>query len=166
MKVNDYQQMSSVTAIYPGYAKTLYPLLGLVGELGELVAKFHTGMWPYGEPVPAGEEPYAEALTALIGVGQRCEVLKKQIRGGTDGLSDDQRQGIRDRVGKVLETTGKGLEGETGDVLWYISALITDMKGTLEDVLTENLRKLYARHRKGQIHSHKPDSQDHLEGGR
>lgn len=36
----DYQQEARVTAIYPEEAKVTYPLLGLVGEVGEFANKY------------------------------------------------------------------------------------------------------------------------------
>ena len=40
MKIKDYQDGARSTAIYPTEAKIAYPALGLVGEIGELEARF------------------------------------------------------------------------------------------------------------------------------
>lgn len=164
MKANEYQQSAAGTAMYPSYSKGLYPILGLIGEAGELVAKFYDGMWPYGKPIPDGQERFHEAMTAVIGVARRCETLKKLVRGGTIDLTDHQKQVLSQQVRRLSETEWKDdLVGESADVCWYICALLTDLDIRLEDALAGNLAKLAARQVKGQIHAHRPDSQDHKE---
>lgn len=39
MELNDYQQQAGETAIYPNRYKLVYPVLGLVGEAGEVAEK-------------------------------------------------------------------------------------------------------------------------------
>lgn len=40
MDMNDYQSMARTTAIYPKEQSLVYPLLGLVGEVGEFANKY------------------------------------------------------------------------------------------------------------------------------
>ena len=163
MKVVEYQDQAYSSAMYPKWAAVLYPLLGLIGEAGELVAKFHSALWPYGSPIPDGEEQYQEALTAAIGVGQRCEILKKQIRGGTDGLTERQRADVKEAVHSLVQCEVGQLEGEASDICWYINALLTDMNCDLTAALRRNLEKLAKRKAAGTIHNHKPDSREDRE---
>lgn len=161
MQVNDYQQSAAATALYPDYAKVLYPVLGICGEVGELVAKTLNAMWPYGDPIPEAQYPYHEALLAMIGAGQRCEGLKKVIRGG-GGFSGFDKDCLKTLTETVLTnpTVVDSLTNEAADVEWYLCALLTDMKVTLEHALIQNLAKLHARKAKGQIHNHTADSRE------
>jgi NTP pyrophosphatase (non-canonical NTP hydrolase) len=163
MRVQEYQEKAAGSAQYPEYALVLYPLLGLIGEAGELAAKFYDGMWPYGLGVPDGEEPFQDALLAFVTVARRCETLKKQIRGGTANLDDAQKKRLKEQVQYVLSAERDQLEGEAGDCAWYLSAIIGDMNGNLEDVLATNLEKLAKRKATGTIHNHKPDSREDKE---
>ena len=43
----------------------------------------------------------------------------------------------------------EGLKKELGDVLWYISALASDLGVTLEDVAADNVAKLRSRAERG-----------------
>lgn len=40
MKLNEYQKKATETAIYGAGSKVVYPILGLVGEAGELANKY------------------------------------------------------------------------------------------------------------------------------
>ena len=59
-------------------------------------------------------------------VGEICEKIKKHVRDGRVLDKDD-------------------LTKELGDVLWYLSALSTDVGITLEDVAVTNYNKLKSR---------------------
>lgn len=59
-------------------------------------------------------------------VGEVCEKIKKHVR---DGRSLDVEE----------------LKKELGDVLWYVSAIASDLGIDLEDVATTNYEKLKSR---------------------
>lgn len=63
-------------------------------------------------------------------VGELCNKIKKHYRDGTPLDRDD-------------------LAKELGDVLWYVSALATDLKISLGYSATENLAKLADRQNRG-----------------
>lgn len=65
-------------------------------------------------------------------VGEICEKVKKHVRDG-----------------KVLDT--EDLKKELGDVLWYLSALASDLGIDLEDVATTNYEKLKSRQERNVI---------------
>lgn len=103
MDLNEYQKLARKTAVYPRWMKPLnvmYPLLGLAGEVGELLNKY-----------------------------------KKIIR-GDEGAAVNFRQHAED---------------ELGDILWYLSAVATDLEISLNDVARFNLKKLALRAKTGRI---------------
>ena len=99
LNFSSYQLQCKKTAIYPSSTVIEYPILGLVGEAGELANKY-----------------------------------KKCIRGDTP-----------------LHKITPSLIDELGDVLWYVSALATDLGIDLATVAQNNLNKLDARKAKGTI---------------
>lgn len=161
--VDEYQAFATSTRTYPAYSRVLYPLLGLVGEVGETVALFTDRMWPYGQPTPDGQEAYRDALTALVAIGRRCETLKKQIRGGRAGLTASQEGEIEAGVEAFRQDKTGEMTNEASDVCWYVSALLSDLGVRFSDALAMNVKKLSARKAQGTIHNHQPDSKEHLE---
>ena len=95
--MDDYQADAYSTAIYSTQYAVTYPVLGLVGEIGEFA-----NQW------------------------------KKTIR---DGARIDPEWAMR----------------ELGDVLWYLSAICTDLNLSLGDVALANLDKLASRATRGQL---------------
>lgn len=164
MDLNEYQDRAMDTACYPSYAAVLYSLMGLFGEVGELGDKFLNALWPDGEPVPPEHTEFVEALAWAVEAAEKCQVLSKQIRGNTTDLTDEQRAKLCEKItAVVVSDVGDDLIGEVMDCVWFSTALIEDLGGTLEKAATDNLRKLASRKAKGQIHLHRPDSQDHKE---
>ena len=96
-----YQEMASDTAVYPERHKVVYPIIGLVGEAGELANK-----------------------------------IKKVLRDKDGVIDDDARQ---------------ALVAELGDVLWYLSAVATDLGVHLRHVADANLAKLAERKARGTL---------------
>ena len=52
---------------------------------------------------------------------------------------------LRDKGGAVDEEMRKALEGELGDVLWYVSQIATELGLSLEEIAAGNIEKLYSR---------------------
>lgn len=90
-----YQHLAKRTAIYPDEAKIAYPILGAIGELGELANKY-----------------------------------KKVIRDGREIDVEDYA-------------------AELGDVLWYLSAIASDLGISLGYIASHNLEKLFDRQNRG-----------------
>ncbi len=101
MKLNEYQELTSKTAIYPKEHGVNYCILGLNGESGEL-----------------------------------CNKYKKVIRDNNGVLSEEKR---------------KDLIQETGDCLWYISQLCSELGVTLSEVAESNISKLLDRKQRNVI---------------
>ncbi|MDR0993721.1 MAG: nucleoside triphosphate pyrophosphohydrolase family protein [Verrucomicrobiota bacterium] len=84
-----------------------------------------------------GEGNFTYPALGLAGeTGEVCEKLKKAIRDDGGIITLDRR---------VM------LAKELGDVLWYLSALCTELGLSLEAVAAENLEKLAARKKTGNI---------------
>lgn len=97
MNFDQYQEAAAKTAIYPAHARMVYPLFGLISEVGEFAGK-----------------------------------IKKEIRDGT-------------------ELDRNELKAELGDILWYISALATDLNFTLDDIAKSNVAKLLDRQARNRL---------------
>lgn len=57
----------------------------------------------------------------------------------------------RDHDGVLSQETRRAIEGELGDVLWYVAQLATELGIPLEQVAERNLEKLAARLERGKI---------------
>jgi NTP pyrophosphatase (non-canonical NTP hydrolase) len=102
LSFDHYQQAADKTAIYPNKGSNLaYPILGLLGEAGELANKYKKVLRDHGGIPPAGF------------------------------------------AGNFAD--------ELGDVLWYVSAIATELGWPLADVARGNLDKLAARAERGTL---------------
>ncbi len=59
---------------------------------------------------------------------------------------------MRDDNGIVTDESKLKLEKELGDVLWYVSQLATELNLSLDEIATNNIRKLQSRKERNQIH--------------
>jgi len=73
------------------------------------------------------------------------------LAGEAGEVADKIKKVIRDDGGEVLPDKKKDIEGELGDVLWYISQLATELGLSLEDVAAKNIEKLYSRLERGKL---------------
>ena len=69
--------------------------------------------------------------------GEVCEKVKKWIRGDYEEMPREEFVSM--------------LVKEMGDVLWYLSAIATDLGISLEEIATINIEKLHSRKRRNQI---------------
>jgi NTP pyrophosphatase (non-canonical NTP hydrolase) len=77
------------------------------------------------------------ATLGLVGeAGEIANKVKKIIR----DQSGDINQDVKDKLGKEL-----------GDVLWYVSALATELGVSLSSVASDNLDKLLSRKERGTL---------------
>lgn len=110
MKFEDYAMQAMDTAIYPGVLT--YPVLGLVGEAGEVAEK-----------------------------------VKKYFRDG-----DHEDVVIEDPIVEMAPELREDIAKELGDVLWYITAIASDIGYSLDEVASLNLEKLESRQNRDQLH--------------
>ena len=79
---------------------------------------------------------YYAALGLAGESGEICNATKKIARDDNGVLSEEKRQ---------------ALIKETGDVLWYLAALCTELNVSMDDVAEINLGKLASRAQRGTI---------------
>jgi NTP pyrophosphatase (non-canonical NTP hydrolase) len=144
MQLNEYQDAASATAIYPNRGKNvIYPLLGLIGEVGEVVRKIQTA-------IDLGEiqltSPIASIILRILDVasanGETAELLKKSIRGEV----------VECIAECTVRTDKSAIEKELGDVLWYESQLAQELGISLDHVGVGNITKLKDRLERGVVH--------------
>lgn len=58
---------------------------------------------------------------------------------------------IRDNDGVITDMAREDIAAELGDVLWYVSALATQLGATLGGVAAQNLSKLRSRQERGKL---------------
>ena len=102
MTFDEYQADAMETAIYPD--ELIYPVLGLVGEAGEVAEK-----------------------------------VKKYYRDNSYSVN------CEDAVAEIPAEVRMGIARELGDVLWYITAIASDIGYSLEEVAQLNVEKLEDR---------------------
>ena len=155
LTLNEYQEKAKTTAVFPGEVLVVYPALGLVDEVGELlsaelddvdnfIAECGDVMW-YAAVLADNlylklEDCYDEATLTSLPDGQGlftdaaliCGRVKKLLRG--DANSEDTVEAIR---------------GYIGDIVRRIQSLAGQFEVTLEEVCERNLDKLFDRKERG-----------------
>ena len=149
-----YQTAAATTAIYPQGAKGLYPLLGLIGEVGEVVGKFLAAQSGDDDSeVECGylyEDVYG-VMTKAILVGDDAERAKKIIR----GTKPEAVTALLRNCPALVTTDAAALlavQKEIGDVLWYLAAYAGDHGLSLAECATKNLEKLRLRQKTDTLH--------------
>lgn len=145
MRMNEYQADALKTKSYPDAAKVIYPLLGLIGEVGETAEKMLKAV--FGEERPSEFAPVWLVLESATTAGRQSERIKKAIRDRGDLFSAVQLETLKKRVDAAFAdpATRHAILKEAGDVLWYNSAFCSDLRSNLENVAQANLEKLAKR---------------------
>lgn len=144
MTLAEYETAAMSTAVFPDYAATLYPLLGLIGEVGEL-------------------SDAVEAVGERVGVlapGERSEFIEIAAEAGAQAKAlrdrspddDEELRRFVEIAAKLTPTEAetKRIRSELSDCLWMIAALARRFGG-LELVAAENLAKLRGRAERGTL---------------
>lgn len=146
---DSYQHQAAEFAVYsPAHAVT-YPLLGLVGEVGELVEKFLKLV-----PLPPGFTlPYQ--LREVVRVGLEAGKLAKRLR-DSGGYPNGEEDGVVARavgesVGRNDPAVWEGFCKEGADISWMLAALYTDLQKSWGHYAQQNLAKLQDRKNRGVI---------------
>jgi NTP pyrophosphatase (non-canonical NTP hydrolase) len=58
---------------------------------------------------------------------------------------------FRDKNGVIGDTEREALQGELGDVLWYLAQVCTELDLSFDDVAEHNITKLFDRLERGKI---------------
>jgi NTP pyrophosphatase (non-canonical NTP hydrolase) len=67
-------------------------------------------------------------------------------------VAEKMKKLFRDSQGDVTEDFKTALKKELGDVLWYLSAVASDLGLTLEEIAVANYEKLQDRQNRGVLH--------------
>lgn len=59
---------------------------------------------------------------------------------------------IRDNGGVITEEHMKEISKELGDIMWYISSMCDTLGLKMEDIASENIKKLQGRRSRGTLH--------------
>lgn len=123
--LNEYQEISSGTAIYPGQGTPLglcYVALKMNGEAGEFAEHVGKAM---------RDDSFIPLIFADVSTRRTEQVAS------LDGYLTD------DRYDKLVK--------EIGDVLWYVAAAARELGITLEEAANANIRKLQDRQRRNTL---------------
>lgn len=166
--LDDYQQQSRTTAVYPGVAddQLLYPLLGLMGEVGEVADKlFESISDTYGRY----SHPVVMLVAMITYLGEAAQIFKKAWRDNGGEIPTEKSLKLRDALENLRDDATKlqvngpvdlrplrealpeGFSAELGGVLWYLAALASEANLTLGAVGSQNLEKLASRQQRGVI---------------
>lgn len=88
------------------------------------------------------------ATTAVYPKERGLEYTVLGLVGEAGELANKVKKIIRGDVGNVAGVRME-LSSELGDVLWYLSAIATELNVPLDDIARENLRKLFDRKERG-----------------
>ncbi len=73
------------------------------------------------------------------------------LAGEAGEVAEKVKKIIRDKAGRLDDTTRAALSKELGDVLWYAAQLATELQLDLGKIAEENLRKVFSRLERGKI---------------
>ena len=72
--------------------------------------------------------------------------------GESGEVAEKVKKAIRDDKGQIMNKRRKEIVKELGDVLWYVSAIASELRMSLDEVAKVNMRKLVSRARRGKLH--------------
>jgi hypothetical protein len=151
---NKYQEIAKTTATYTAAGKGVYPVLGIVGEAGELAEKMRDAIWKGNKPTNQVEARIHDALSLAAITGRMMERLKKDIRDrGFLDTSPEGRDAIQAAFAEVLKDNKvvNEIVKELGDVEWYAAAIASECDAKLGDVAQKNYDKLLSRKARGKL---------------
>lgn len=73
------------------------------------------------------------------------------LSGETGEIAEKVKKVIRDKGGIVTDEFKDDLKKELGDVLWYLSAIASDLNLTLDEIATANYEKLKSRQERNKL---------------
>mgnify|MGYP003589572106 CR=1 FL=1 len=102
MTFKSYSKTASKTAIYPDYVKLLYPLLGLSGEVGEVMNKIKKH---YRDDVPLDKGDLKKELGDILWY----------LNAVCKDLNIDFEDMAQSNLDKLLDRKKRGVIGGSGD---------------------------------------------------
>lgn len=91
----------------------------------------------------------ASRTVAYPRVGDNYVFPTLGLAGEAGEIANKVKKIERDHAGVVTEEVRASIAGELGDLLWYVAALCTELRLDLDEVASENLRKLSIRAENG-----------------
>lgn len=73
------------------------------------------------------------------------------LAGESGEVAEKIKKVLRDKNGIIDETTRAEITKELGDVLWYLSQIASELGLPLENVASENIKKLFSRKERGKL---------------
>jgi NTP pyrophosphatase (non-canonical NTP hydrolase) len=73
------------------------------------------------------------------------------LAGESGEVVEKVKKVFRDGNGEVSESRRQEIIKELGDVLWYVSQIATELGVSLEEVVSQNIEKIYSRKDRGVI---------------
>jgi NTP pyrophosphatase (non-canonical NTP hydrolase) len=137
MGFDSFSQYQDFTATTDKAGTTLNTVLGMAGEVGEILGKVKP--LTFTDQVPSVDT----AIGEMIFSGVICERLKKATRGdhleaiSFDGLSDGDKESIAN---------------EAADVVWYLARFCDRLGQDFGEVMKRNVEKLSSRKTRGVLH--------------
>lgn len=142
MKEN-YTDFVKRTSTYPNSGhNVLYPLLGLISEVGEVVEKLWESALYTEIKYDGTAREMAALLASMITLGETASYLKKQQRDHNENVSST----TIDSDANLLY-----IIKELGDCQWYLEALSQELRSTGERDREINVEKLTGRLEHGTV---------------
>jgi NTP pyrophosphatase (non-canonical NTP hydrolase) len=73
------------------------------------------------------------------------------LAGEAGEVAEKVKKIIRDAGGVVSDERKTLLEGELGDVLWYVAQIASELNTSLDTIASKNIEKLFSRKERGKI---------------
>ena len=71
------------------------------------------------------------------------------LAGESGEVAEKIKKVLRDKNGIIDDATKQEISKELGDVLWYVAQIGSELGLSLENVATENIKKLFSRKDRG-----------------
>lgn len=169
VRLDHYQGLASATAVYPDRGNNLfYPVMGLCGEVGELVEKVTFSKWNVvREDVlrEAGDVCWyiaavcSEIKVWLSAVGDRAAEKKQefppltvnQLTVQSGKVAERAKKIMRDRAGVCDADSREEIVEALAVIMIMVERLCVGVEGTLGGAMEGNLKKLKRRQEEGRI---------------
>jgi NTP pyrophosphatase (non-canonical NTP hydrolase) len=92
-------------------------------------------------------ESYAEYPG--IGKSEGLAYVTLGLAGESGEVAEKVKKLFRDDGGKLSEEKREEIRNELGDVLWYVAAVASETGLSLNDIATNNIKKLESRRKRG-----------------
>lgn len=154
--LDSFQAACYKTAIYPETAKVIYPILGLLGEAGEVAEKARDYLFPNGAPKGWEEKDMFlkkvyHTLNDVAIAGISAGKTSKVVRDKNNELSKETLKALEEKVLAFTDNQKHAMGIETQDCAWFISTILGDMGLSLNEYGQKLLDKLQKRKVEGKL---------------